>query len=322
MTAITRNESTAIDTSVVYRADRNPALVYLAGLAPATRRPAAQSLRVIAEILGATDYMSLPWGNLRFAHTQAVRAHLADHHPATTANRHMAALRGALKAAWQLGYMTAEDHLRAIDLKAIKGERVAAAESGRHLASGEIKGLLDACYDGSQSGLRDAAIIAVGYGCGLRRSEISGLDLADYDQDNGSLLIRHGKGNKQRLCYLPSGTAVALDAWLTVRGPAAGALFLSFRRGDHVTGQGLTDQAIYTILARCAERAGVAGFTPHDLRRTFAGDLMDTGEDLSTVQKMMGHSNVSTTARYDRRDGRTRKRAASKLHVPVRGQLI
>ncbi len=120
---------------------------------------------------------------------------------------------------------------------------------------------------------RVGAIIAVGYGCGLRRSEIANLDLADYDTANGSLMVRAGKGNKERIAYLPGGASAAL-------------------------------------------------LTPHDLRRTFAGGLLDAGEDISTVEKMMGHSNVNTTAGYDRRDAKSKKRAAGKLHVPYRGQLV
>ena len=182
--------------------------------------------------------------------------------------------------------------------------------------------MIDACNDGTKAGWRDGAIIAVGYGGGLRRSEIADLELGDYDQENGSLMVRSGKGNKQRVAYLPSGAVAALAGWLAVRGEAPGPLFYSIRRGDHLESKGLTDQAIYNILASRGTVAGVKAFTPHDLRRTFAGDLLDAGEDISTVQKMMGHSNVNTTAGYDRRDAKAKKRAASKLHVPYRGQLI
>ena len=335
MTEIMIHEPTALISPASYPVDRNPALVYLASIGANSYRPMAQSLNAIATILGLVPvhnddgkrrkeitYMLVPWGALRYEHTQAIRTQLAERYSATTANRHLSALRGVLKDAWRLGYCSAEDYQRAIDLKPIKGEKVNQAESGRHLASGEIKGLIEICNDGTKAGWRDGAIIAVGYGCGLRRSEIADLELADYDQDNSSLKVRSGKGNKERIAYLPGGAVAALVGWLAVRGDAPGPLFYSIRRGDHVESKGLTDQAIYNILASRGAAAGVKAFTPHDLRRTFAGDLLDAGEDISTVQKMMGHSNVNTTAGYDRRDAKAKKKAASKLHVPYRGQLI
>lgn len=322
MTDIIKYEPAAIVATTACTADRNPALVYLASLAESSRRPMAQSLNVIATILGMDNYMAVPWGEVRYNVSQAVRTRLGEDYSAATANRHLSALRGVLKEAWRLGYMTAEDYQRAIDLKPIKGSKVSQAEAGRHLDSGEIKGLIDACYDGTNAGVRDAAIIAVGYGCGLRRSEIASLDLTDYDTDKEALLIRAGKGNKERVAYLPGGATSALKAWLSIRGDAAGPLFYSSRRGDHIETKGLTDQAIYNILASRGQLAGIKHFTPHDLRRTFAGDLLDAGEDISTVQKMMGHSNANTTAGYDRRDAKSKKKAASKLHVPYRGQLF
>jgi integrase len=332
MTEIIISESTAITTPANYSADKHPALVYLASLGASSRRTMGQSLNAIAATLGLVPthnddgkeitYMLVPWGAMSYAHTQAIRTQLAEHYSATTANRHLSALRGVLKEAWRLGYMSAEDYQRAVDLKPVKGQKVKQAETGRHLDSGELKGLMDACNDGTQAGTRDAAIIAVGYGCGLRRSEIAKLELADYDTDKASLLIRQGKGNKQRVAYLPSGTTDAINGWLSIRGNDPGSLFYSIRRGDNIESKGLTDQAVYNILASRADKAGVKAFTPHDLRRTFAGDLLDAGEDISTVQKMMGHSNVNTTAGYDRRDSKAKKKAASKLHVPYRGQLI
>ena len=90
------------------------------------------------------------------------------------------------------------------------------------------------------------------------------------------------------------------------------------RKGDHVTQDGLTAQTVYDVLARRADQAGVKKFSPHDLRRTFAGDLLDAGADLATVQKLMGHANANTTAGYDRRDARAKKDAVNKLHVPYR----
>lgn len=344
MTEIIKYESAAIIAADTYTADRNPALVYLASLAESSQRPMAQSLNIIAALLGIgktfndngkeDTYRFVPWGALCYSvrledgkteiHnlTPMIRNRLGENYSASTANRHLSALRGVLKDAWRLGYMTAEDYQRAIDLKPIKGSKVSQAEAGRHLTAGEIGALISACQDGSKAGVRDAAIIAVGYGCGLRRSEIAAFQLADYDAEKEALMIRAGKGNKERVVYLPPGTNEWLVEWLAVRGNAAGPLFYSSRRGDHIEAKGLTDQAVYNILASRGQLAGIKHFTPHDLRRTFAGDLLDAGEDISTVQKMMGHSNANTTAGYDRRDAKSKKKAASKLHVPYRGQLF
>lgn len=304
---------------IMYGADRNPALVYLASLAESSRRPQRQSLQAIADIVQpGTSFDAFPWASLRYQFTTAIRTKLSENYSASTANRHLSALRGVLKECWRLGYMSAEEYQRAIDLKAIKGQKAKQAEKGRHLKQGEFGALLGSCDDGSKAGVRDAALIAVGYVAGLRRAELAGLHLEDYDQSEGTIIIKRGKGNKERVVPLAEGAQEALQAWLDVRGPWSGPLFNQIRKGDHVQLEGLTAQAIYFILQSRAERAGVKEFSPHDLRRTFAGDLLDAGADISTVQKLMGHANANTTAGYDRRDAKAKKAAVNKLHIPYK----
>jgi site-specific recombinase XerD len=78
----------------------------------------------------------------------------------------------------------------------------------------------------------------------------------------------------------------------------------------------MTAQALYLTLQKRAKEAGVAAFSPHDLRRTFVSDLLDAGADLATVQKLAGHADPGTTARYDRRGEAAKAKAAGLLVFP------
>jgi len=298
--------------------DQNPAAVYLASLTPAGRRSQDNALRTIAQILtGVGDWRGVPWAALRFQHTAAIRQRLAAAYAPATANRVICALRGVLKAAWRLGQIDAGDYARAADIAPVNGYRIPA---GRELSQGEITALMASCEsDPRPAGARDGAIIALMYAGGLRREEVVNLDLADYTPQEGRLTLI-GKRNKQRAVYLVNGAARAMADWLAVRGDNPGPLFLAINKGGQLGAERMTTQAIYNMLARRADLAGVRKFSPHDLRRTFVSDLLDAGADIATVAKMAGHSSVSTTARYDRRPEAAKAKAAGLLHVPYHGR--
>ena len=133
--------------------------------------------------------------------------------------------------------------------------------------------------------------------CGARSWSAS--ELVDYDAATGGLRVL-GKGNKQRVVFAPAGTRQALAAWLAVRGTEAGPLLLPVTKGGVIVLRRMTPGAIAQVVDRLATRAKVAAFSPHDLRRTFVGDLLDAGADIATVQAQAGHSSPTTTARYDR----------------------
>jgi integrase len=273
-----------------------------------------QALRVVAALFDRTPE-TLPWAALRYQHTQAIRARLMEDRAPAGVNKILAAVRGVLQEAWRLGLIDGETYQRATDLRTVRGERLA---RGRALSRRELQRLFQACAkDGSPAGRRDAALIGVLYGSGLRRSEVVALDLADYHPDTAELRVRQGKGNKDRLCYVTAGAAAALAEWLAVRGDDAGSLFWpAGGRGRPLLNRRMSDQAVLLVLRRRATQARVSLFTPHDLRRTFISDLLDAGADMVTVQKLAGHATVQTTARYDRRGEEARRRASELLHVP------
>lgn len=302
--------------------DQNPAAVYLAGLSEGSRGTMRQALNTIAGILtgGQADCFAIEWAAVRYQHTAAIRSQLAEHYAAATANKMLCALRGTLFAAWNLEQMTAEDYHRAIAVKSVKGHTIPA---GRELSAGEISGLMRACAnDPSAAGARDAAIIALLYAAGLRRAEVIALDLASYDTTTGGLKV-HGKRNKERTAYLVNGAAGAMDDWLTVRGSAAGPLFLAINKGGRIIPGQLTTQAVYNMLIKRAAEAKITNsFSPHDFRRTFVSDLLAAGADIATVAKMAGHESVTTTARYDRRPEEAKIKAAQLLHVPYTRRVL
>ena len=294
-------------------AHRNPASVYLASLgSPQSRESMASSLRLLARIVGGDDATpeAIPWHMLRAEHTAAIRSRLAlrldgEARSPASLHRHVQALRGVLRASWQLGYLSHDELARAVDVGRVRGERLPA---GRSLSDAEVRALVVSSGEGNL-GARNRAALALLFGGGLRRTEAVTSAVQDFDPERRSLRVV-GKGNYQR--DVPLGAAADLLApWLAARGPAPGPILLRVLKNGRIAGP-LSASGLYDALMAVGERAGV-DFSPHNGRHTRLTGLLAGGADLSLVQRFAGHRDVKTTARYDRRGHDAVAEAAAKI---------
>lgn len=284
---------------------------YIGGLAPSGRRGITSLLNRSAGILkrgaGADNY---PWEQLNYAAVAKVRAALLDDgYAVSSVNMALSALRGVALTAFNLNCMNAETLARIRSVKRISGD---IQRKGRALGKSEIRALIQAAKQHPQTvrRCRDAAIVLTLCGTGLRAGELVKLEHRDYD--NGILTVRQGKGRKYREIHVADAVDKAIRAWLKVSADEAdSALFKRIQRNGKVASQPLTTTGLTGILVELQQTSGVARFTPHDMRRTFITRLLEQGVDINTVRQLAGHSDISTTTRYDCR-GESMKISASK----------
>ncbi len=163
--------------------------------------------------------------------------------------------------------------------------------------------LLDSIKTDSLLGLRNRAMFEAMYSCGIRVSELAGLNLEDIDFNNALIRVR-GKGNKERILPVGSKALKAIKSYLEARinhprpivdknNNADQPLFLNNRGGR------LTTRSIARILDKLARECGLSTpVSPHALRHSFATHMLDAGADLRVVQELLGHENLSTTQKY------------------------
>jgi integrase/recombinase XerC len=169
----------------------------------------------------------------------------------------------------------------------------------RFFSREEMLRLLEAPPGDTPLGLRDRAILETLYSAGLRVSELTGLNLADLDLNEGLATVR-GKGRKERLALLGPPATAAIEAWLDARKALAGgrgatqaALFLNKRATR------LSSRSVGRLLARYLAQTGLdPEASPHTLRHSFATHLLDAGADIRSVQELLGHRSLGTTQMY------------------------
>ena len=171
----------------------------------------------------------------------------------------------------------------------------------------DVDRLLEQPFPDTPAGLRDRAILETLYGCGLRVSELTGLELSGVDLTAGYVRVV-GKGGKERIVPIAGMAAHALDAYLrhgrpylrpksSARGVDTSAVFVNAR------GARLSRQGVFGIVRAYGERVGLP-MHPHTLRHSFATHLLEGGADLRALQEMLGHADISTTQVYTHVDRR------------------
>src|ERR671934_77424 len=216
------------------------------------------------------------------------KAHLrtVQRRQAATVNRRLAALRKFFLWAQATGRITE------LPTATVKGVP-AAPRSPKSLAKREVDRLLREAEKAGNK--RNLAILLLLRHTGLRVGELCNLRLGDIriSERKGSVLVRSGKGDKDRIVPLNHDVREALEAYLKVRPESADDhLFLGQR------GEPLQTDGVQLIVRKLARRAGLEKVTPHVLRHSFAKHVLDAGEDLATVSRLLGHERLETTAIY------------------------
>jgi site-specific recombinase XerD len=205
-----------------------------------------------------------------------------------TQNYYIIAIRNFLK------------YLAKRDIKTLSSEKIELPKTPSRqievLAYNDLERLLAAPKGDSLRALRDRAILETFFSTGLRLAELCSLSrYADWKR--GEVTVR-GKGDKLRVVFIADSTQKAIQDYLTKRGDAEEALFISLNKSGKVIGR-ITPRAVQRLIEKRSKEAGIANHIhAHQLRHSFATDLLMNGADLRSVQELLGHANISTTQIY------------------------
>lgn len=292
----------------------NPAIVYHDAKDEGSR-PAIRAVlnRIAAWLVGAERALSwekttlIPWWEVRARHVALVRAKLIETSAPRTVNRDLSILRNVLRIAWENEQMTTDQYQHARGVRGVDKDK---SKAGRALSVEELRALVRAARElaaGDPPDARPLAALALMYGAGLRRAEVVGVRVENLDLDHARLALV-GKRRKRRVAYLAPGWADLIRTWSKSR-PASGPLF-----------DVRAPESVWRWVAELRERAAVAPFTPHDLRRSFGTHLLALGNDLALVRDLMGHDDVRTTMLYDRRGESEMQKGIEVLPHPDRDE--
>jgi site-specific recombinase XerD len=216
---------------------------------------------------------------------------------ANTINQQLAAVRRLAHEAADAGLLSPD---LAAGISRVKGVKQLGQRSGNWLSLEQSSNVLSRARGDREREKRDYAMLALLFGCGLRRSELVGLEMSDVQkrQEHWAIGDLIGKGGHIRTVPIPEGAKLALDQWTTAAGIAEGKIFRRVSRTGKVWGRGVSQNVVWYVVKRCCEKAGLERIAPHDLRRTCAKLCHSSGGEIEQIQFLLGHASVQTTERY------------------------
>lgn len=280
----------------------------------------AAHLKRAANLFGYSEIIATPWHELRREHILALRHKLGlpDANRVTgkglsptTINTLISAVKGVCKEAWLKKMMSGDDFDGIRQIPRLKSTRIA---KGKPVKMDRLKALLAKCgEDRTAKGIRDITLITLMIECRLRRSEAVAINLEDIDFEETCIRVV-GKGNKERLVFFSDNVGRYIEFWVDqLRGESPGPLFTRILKSEEVTQKRLSHHGVYHIIRERQFQTFIEHFSPHDLRRTFATEMLKLGTDLITLRDMLGHQSISTTQLYTLLDSSRLKEAAKKF---------
>jgi integrase/recombinase XerD len=286
---------------------------------PKSRRTVLQGLERCARAL-KQDVKDVRWDQFRLEETFAIRAALIEaKYSKATIDATLSALRGVMRQAMRQKLLSRSDFDDATDWDPIVGSDELA---GRVLNGDEIARLRAYCEaQGGTYGAFLLAAIGLLLGVGLRATEACTIPMVAYDAPGRVVRVRR-KRNKDVELPVARHVGAYFDAWLPLRRAmhhrfATDAFLVRVQANDWVRPQTaqMNDRVLEYVLECVARDAGLAHFTPHDLRRTFCTMMLAAGKDAITVAGLMSHEDTKTTMRYDRRGAEARAKAREDVEI-------
>jgi integrase len=213
---------------------------------------------------------------------------------AATVNLHLSAIRRLADEAAECSTLSLE---LAIGIRRVKGVKRLGTRIGNWLSADQAQDLLNSIPQSTLRGKRDAALIGLLLGCGLRRSEAVSLrlDQLQLREDHWVIADLVGKGGRLRTVPVPQWCKNLINGWLRDSGVAEGKVFRRIsKHGTHLHA-GVTADLVWSTVKRHAKRIGIEHLAPHDLRRTCARLCHGAGGELEQIQFLLGHASVQTT---------------------------
>ncbi len=271
---------------------------------------------------GNREVLRFTWASLMPAELAWVVAELHRRgYRASTVNAIRAATLGVLRAAWRAGELPAARYAQLRDVPGVRCRRSAVV--GRFVTAAEVARMFGSLAgDTTARGRLCAALLSLAVTTGARRFELVGLALEDLDLTWPAVTIRKGKGEIARALPLPPWVSPILRRWLAIRGRRPGPLLCRVSRRGWVSRKPLSGSGVYRSLRVLADRAGVARFRPHDLRKTLLTELLGRGLDVLAVATISGHADPRSLQPYDLRRQNAAQRAIEGLPDPTAGAWV